>query len=921
MGLAGCNDSGTGDSAEGSGAHDAVATRADSLESSVTLNVTQDTSIRLSAPNKNFGSSSELDVNRALVKLEPAELASVLRPGDYVVSARLELSLVDRATRRLSLPRQVGAHRVLKPWTEAGATWLCAIDTTPSNTRPDCANSSWAQLGSDAFEPSASSTTIIPASRSGVISFDVSRDVRGFSAGTLVNQGWILKTPLGAILEVADLASAESATPPRLVLNVRSCSAAACDDHNACTVDSCSALAECVNTPSTGAACDDGNVCTQGEQCVQGACAPGMPLAEGSACGGRQVCSGNAAQCVAASIVVNEVESSGGSPGDWVELYNAGTTLVDVSGYRFKDGDDSHTFYSLPAGSLLAPGAYLVLEESQFGFGLGAADSARLYAPSVDSPIDSYAWTAHAALTYGRCPDGTGAFGATTVVSKGGANDCTPPVVVDAGTDSGSDAGVDAGAGFDASIDAGAASVVVNEVESNGGTPGDWVELYNPGASAIDVSGYRFKDGDDTHSFYFIPAGTSIAPNGYLLLEEAQFGFGLGSADSARLYPPSGDSVVDSYTWTAHAPVSYGRCANGSGSFSANATSTKGATNDCAAPMDGGSDGGSAGNDAGSAFAPWPGTNSVRTSDAIGTFTSNLSGLTYQPAGESAPILWAVTNGPSRLYRLEYDGALWLPAAVDGWDLGKTLVYPAGAGGPDSEGVTKAEWNAPGIYVATERDNNANSVSRLSILRFDTSASGSTLVATHEWNLTADLPVVGPNLGLEAITWIPDSYLVGAGFRDQARAASYDPSLYPDHGNGVFFVGVEASGMIYAYVLDHATGAFQRVADIASGQAGAMDLEFDRDRSTLWSYCDDTCGNRSSLLSVNSDVLSASFGSFVLRALIDRPSSLANINNEGIAIAPESECVAGFKSFFWSDDSDTDGHSLRSDAIPCAPLF
>jgi hypothetical protein len=214
--------------------------------------------------------------------------------------------------------------------------------------------------------------------------------------------------------------------------------------------------------------------------------------------------------------------------------------------------------------------------------------------------------------------------------------------------------------------------------------------------------------------------------------------------------------------------------------------------------------------------------------------------------------------------------------------------------------VTKAEWDSPAIYVATERDNNVNTVSRLAILRFDSSAAGTTLVATHEWNVTADLPAVGPNLGLEAITWVPDAYLVSAGFLDESKSAAYDPALYPDHGNGVFFVGVEFSGTIYAYVLDHASGGFQRVASMASGQGGSMGLEFDRDRNTLWSYCDDTCGNRSTLLSV---------------------SSMPNINNEGIAIAPESECSGGFKSFYWTDDSDTAGQSLRRDAIPCATLF
>jgi hypothetical protein len=45
---------------------------------------------------------------------------------------------------------------------------------------------------------------------------------------------------------------------------------------------------------------------------------------------------------------------------------------------------------------------------------------------------------------------------------------------------------------------------------------------------------------------------------------------------------------------------------------------------------------------------------------------------------------------------------------------------------------------------------------------------------------------------------------------------------------------------------------------------------------------------------------------------------LPNSNNEGIAIAPASECNAGFKRFFWTDDADKDEFSLRTDLIPCS---
>jgi len=453
-----------------------------------------------------------------------------------------------------------------------------------------------------------------------------------------------------------------------------------------------------------------------------------------------------------------------------------------------------------------------------------------------------------------------------------------------------------------------APEIKLNEIESSGGVPGDWVELFNPGSSAVDLSGWVFRDNDDSHT-YVIPNGTTIASGGTVVLEESAIGFGLGAADSARLYRPDGTTIVDAFSWTSHATTTYGRCPNGTGTFVTTTSVTKGAANACPAAPDPGA----------GATLPWPGANTVAVVDPLNQFASNLSGLFYESGG-AAPVLWAVQNGPSTLYRLVSNGTSWIPASDGGWSVGKTLRYPDGPGGPggsgapDSEGVTRAELSSPAIYVAAERDNDNNGTSRLSVLRFDTSATGSSLVATHEWNLTADLPAVGANLGLEGITWIPDANLVALGLVDDSAALPYDPARYPNHGTGIFFVGVEATGMIYAYALDHSGGAFHRIASITSGQPAVMDLSFDRELGYLWAYCDNTCGNKAS-------ILTATAGHFQLARFVDHPSTLGDFNNEGIAFAPLSECVAGQRSFFWSDDSNTAGHSLRRDSIPCSPLF
>jgi len=273
-----------------------------------------------------------------------------------------------------------------------------------------------------------------------------------------------------------------------------------------------------------------------------------------------------------------------------------------------------------------------------------------------------------------------------------------------------------------------------------------------------------------------------------------------------------------------------------------------------------------------------------------------------------------VQNGPSVLYRLIFDGQSWVSTPTDGWATGKPLRYPDGTGDPDAEGVTRVPGEPDVVYVSTERNNSANTVSRLSVLRFVTSGSDTPLVATHEWNLTSDLPPTGPNLGLEGIAFVPDSDLVAAAFFDESRAALYDPGQYPDHGTGLFLVSVESTGVIYAFALDRSGGTFHRVATIVSGQPELMDLAWDSETGELWAQCDNTCGNTVSILRLTG-------GHFALAGLIARPSTLPNSNNEGISFAPLSECSMGMRSFFWSDDDNINGHALRRDTIPCTAIF
>jgi hypothetical protein len=539
----------------------------------------------------------------------------------------------------------------------------------------------------------------------------------------------------------------------------------------------------------------------------------------------------------------------------------------------------------------------------------------------VPSPI-AYAWT----VTSGSVTNPTAANATFNCTGPG---DVTVTLAV---TDGDCSSNLTAtvtctGAAPDAGVtpDAAAPAPVVrfNEVESNGGTPGDWAELINVGTGPADIGGWVFKDNDDTHA-YAIPAGTVIPPGGFYVLEEAAFGFGLGANESVRLYTSATGPLVDSHAWPAHATTTYRRCPDGTGPFGTAVTVTKGAANDCGG---GTPDAGTPDTtpppadtapppaDGAIAIESWPGQNMVVTGDNLNQFGDNLSGLVYEPAAGGSPaVLWAALNGPGSIFRLIFNGTIWTFDTAGDWGAGKTLKYPGGTGNPDTESLTRAEFTAPFVYTATERNNDASSVSKLAILRFDSSAAGTVLTATHEWNLTATLPVVGANLGLEAITWVPDTHLVAQGFLDESRGnVVYDPAFYPNHGTGLFVVGVEGTGLLYAYALDHgAGGVFTRIATIASGHPGVMGLEFDRDNGALWASCDNTCAGQQNVLGVVG-------GKFQVRRAFARPSTLPDSNNEGIAIS--NECVGGFKKFFWSDDSHFAGHALRIDSIPCAPLF
>lgn len=583
-------------------------------------------------------------------------------------------------------------------------------------------------------------------------------------------------------------------------------------------------------------------------------------------------------QVVPAGLRVNEVESKDPDGGaDWIELYNPEASEIALGGYVLRDNKDANAF-AIPDGTTIAAGGYLVFEELVkgaapdavgFDFGLGDGDSVRLYDPS-GALVQSFTWGPHAEHTYGVTD--AGAWASTSAATPGAAN-----VFADDGTGA-----------------APTSDVRLNEVDSG---PADWVELVNVGTAEIDLSGFELRDNSDDHRWFF-PAGAGIAPGEFLVVDADAVGvvdrpaaeggesgtfaaaIGIGSADEIRLFDPTGSLVDRTGAWTEHAAIrgdeaaaTLARCTDGEGEFRI-AHATPGETNRCATDEE-------LEEEPAPEFdtVAWPGGADVRAVDGAGMLLEDSSGLDAQETADGV-VLWAVDNGTGTFWKLDAaaDGSV---AFADGWEDGKRARFPKdaenpAAAGPDTEGITVAGDGL--LYLASERDNGDKGVNRNSVLQIDPEAPGPDVVASMEWDLTAALPQVSANTGVEAVEWIPDADLAGV-VTDASTGEAYNPADYPQHGDGLFVVAVEDGGQLFGFALN-SDGGFDLVFEIDPGLPGVMALDYDTVLGGLWAVCDDGCGNVAAFVEL---------GAAPTVTHVAPPASLASDQNfEGFATAPAS---------------------------------
>ncbi|MFT3823152.1 MAG: CotH kinase family protein [Chitinophagaceae bacterium] len=124
----------------------------------------------------------------------------------------------------------------------------------------------------------------------------------------------------------------------------------------------------------------------------------------------------------------------------------------------------------------------------------------------------------------------------------------------------------------------------------------DWIELYNPGAAAVSLSGYHITD-DPSKPLKFTLTGGVVPAHGYLVLWASSdptrsvlhTSFSLSaSGETVCLYAPDGVTFIDSLRFGAQKPdISYGRTIDGAASLSFFSTPTPGASNNTASGYQG----------------------------------------------------------------------------------------------------------------------------------------------------------------------------------------------------------------------------------------------------------------------------------------------------------------------------------------------
>lgn len=276
-------------------------------------------------------------------------------------------------------------------------------------------------------------------------------------------------------------------------------------------------------------------------------------------------------------------DNLGGYP-DYIELHNGSSERADISGYGLSDSLLEGAKYVFPAGTVLEPGAYVVVwcgGEAEDGmhapFKLSAGEEAVLFDASgrpldtavlnsVDSGMvlrrEGEVWTqAKPCPGYPKTEEGMAEYEASLKETE------------------------DIGLYINEFMASNATTIC-----DSFGSYSDWIELYNSTDTDMDISGFGISDNLSQPMKYRFPDGTTIAAKGYLVVfcsgnEGMQNGelhapFGLRSYGEDVVIANRAGRIIDSYSFkNQETDVSMARIPDGAGEFQSNSQPSPGYPN------------------------------------------------------------------------------------------------------------------------------------------------------------------------------------------------------------------------------------------------------------------------------------------------------------------------------------------------------
>ncbi|MDK2973146.1 MAG: hypothetical protein PWP23_2901 [Candidatus Sumerlaeota bacterium] len=313
------------------------------------------------------------------------------------------------------------------------------------------------------------------------------------------------------------------------------------------------------------------------------------------------------------AISINEVLASNattntdnfGEPGDWIELHNAESFDVDLSGWYLSDAPSSPTLYRIPDGTTIPAGGFLLVwadgqpEQQEPGalhapFRLDVSgETITLWNDDASGKVLIETLTFPALSTdrsYGRFTDGTGNLLIMRNPTPGASNDGTPAT-------GGGEPRTPPRLFINEFM-----AVNNNTIVDNLGEHADWLELYNDESTDVDLSGLYLTDNLANPTKWQFPVGVSIPAKGFLLLwadsdvtETApghlHTSFGLSSGgEEIGLFDNDENQNQAIHTLTfgpQTADVSEGLLPDGEGTHAPLATPTPGRSNSAPAHVDG----------------------------------------------------------------------------------------------------------------------------------------------------------------------------------------------------------------------------------------------------------------------------------------------------------------------------------------------